>query len=443
MSIWSDIEDRSDGVTVRKEDIIYFWDYGKNSPYKGTLDSETEKILSDIYSFRGFAPFLPSDILENEGTVKVFLDDKETRRVPVSLKALEDERDSLEKEVEKLKKLLNEFTKTQDVDPQLIENLSKRISKLERKIEEIDDIIRKMKRAGINAIDLEVELLGYYVRKKAEIHLMMGTINERYGSTKGLVARMTGIVFVHELMHAYFDVRDPYVEHPDCRSIEEPIAEYGMLSFMEMFERYHAEYAEILNTAKDYVEEKKDSLGVCHYGFGRYLFDNKASFGVDWVSLYRSTCTSLLMNASEVLDYGTLISPIRYPRNERSCECRLWDVLKPRRFFSRSNKACWRKDGSQLYLNVKKDLSCSPQFVMEYPETVKVKMKIFDKKGCLRCEGEMTLGTRIHFFCGVTNPLLNEFARCYGLLSEPSFSLYEEKPSDGTCPAEWVAIEDV
>ena len=443
MSIWADIHRRSSRKAVRKEDIIKFWDNGN---YIGDLDSESEKILSDIYSFRGFAPFLPSDILVDEGTVKVFLDDKETRRVPVSIKALEDEWDSLEKEVEKLKKLLNEFTKTQDVDPQLIENLSKRISKLERKIEEIDDIIRKMKRTGINAIDLEVELLGYYVRKKAEIHLMMGTINERYGSTKGLVARMTGIVFVHELMHAYFDVRDPYVEHPDCRSIEEPIAEYGMLCFMEMFERYHAEYNEykgILKTAKDFVEEKQYSLGVCHYGFGRYLFDDKASFGVDWVSLYRSTCTSLLMNASEVLDYGTLISPIRYPRNERSCECRLWDVLKPRRFFSRSNKACWRKDGRELYLNVKKELSRNPEFVMEYPETVKVNMKFFDKKGCLRCEGEMTLGTRKHFFCGVTNPLLNEFARCYGLLSKPSFALYEEKPSDGSYPAKWVAIEEV
>lgn len=443
MSIWADIHRRSSRKAVRKEDIIKFWDNGN---YIGDLDSESEKILSDIYSFRGFAPFLPSDILVDEGTVKVFLDDKETRRVPVSIKALEDEWDSLEKEVEKLKKLLNEFTKTQDVDPQLIENLSKRISKLERKIEEIDDIIRKMKRTGINAIDLEVELLGYYVRKKAEIHLMMGTINERYGSTKGLVARMTGIVFVHELMHAYFDVRDPYVEHPDCRSIEEPIAEYGMLCFMEMFERYRAEYNEykgILKTAKDFVEEKQYSLGVCHYGFGRYLFDDKASFGVDWVSLYRSTCTSLLMNASEVLDYGTLISPIRYPRNERSCECRLWDVLKPRRFFSRSNKACWRKDGRELYLNVKKELSHNPEFVMEYPETVKVNMKFFDKKGCLRCEGEMTLGTRKHFFCGVTNPLLNEFARCYGLLSKPSFALYEEKPSDGSYPAKWVAIEEV
>ena len=431
MSIWSDIEDRSAGEVFREEDIIKFWDNGN---YIGDLDSESEKILSDIYSF---------DILEEQGKVKVFLDDEETRMVPVSLKALEDERDSLKEEVEKLKKLLNEFKKSQDVDPQLIENLSKRISKLDRKIEEIDGIIRKMRTAGINEIDLEVELLGYYVRKKAEIHLMVGTINKRYGSTKGLVAKMTGIVFVHELMHAYFDVRDPYIEHPDCRSIEEPIAEYGMLCFMEMFERYHAGYAGILNTAMDFVEEKQYSPGVCHYGFGRYLFDDKASFGVDWVSLYRSTCTSLLMNASEVLDYGTLISPIRYPRNERSCECRLWDVLKPRRFFSRSNKACWRKDGSQLYLNVKKELSCSPQFVMEYPETVKVKMKFFDKKGCLRCQGDMTLGTRTHFFCGVTNSLLNEFVRCYGLLSKPSFAIYEENPSDGTHLAEWVAIEDV
>ena len=63
MSLWTDIQDRSAGDIVRKEDIIKFWDNGK---YIGDLDSESEKILSDIYSFRGFAPFLRFDILEEQ-----------------------------------------------------------------------------------------------------------------------------------------------------------------------------------------------------------------------------------------------------------------------------------------------------------------------------------------------------------------------------------------
>ena len=346
-----------------------------------------------------------------------------------------------------MKKLVEELLKSPKVDQSEIEKIQKKIRKLEDKIKAIDDIIRKIKAAGNNSIELEVELLGYYVRKKAEIHLMMGTIERLYRS-KGLVPKITAIVFAHELMHAYFDVRDPYIEHPHCRSLEEPIAEYGMLCFMEMFERYYFGYAGILNTAKEMVEEKKYSLGVCDYGFGSYLFDDKSSFGVDWVSLFHSTCTSLLMNAPEVLDYEEMISPIRYPRNERSCECKLFEVLKPRRFFFYGSKSSWRKNGKELYFNVCVALSNNLQFVKEYPETVKVNMKFFDKTGTFRCEGEMTLGTRIHFLCGITNPLLEAFAVAFGrfdksvkIVRRGPFAFYEEKPSDGIHPAEWVAIE--
>ena len=447
MSAWGEMRKRSSGEILRKEDIVYFWSYGEKNPFKGVLDSGTEKILSEIHSFGGFAPFLPSKILEEDGKVKVFLDEAETRKVSVTLKQLEEERDSLKTEVERLKKLVEELMKLPNVDQREIEKIRERIRRLESKIEEIEDIIKRMKRDGIDTIELEVELLGYYLREKFEIHLMMGTIERLYRS-KGLVAKMTAIVFVHELMHAYFDVRDPYVEHPHCRSIEEPVAEYGMLCFMEMFERCYSGYAGILKTAKDMVEEKKYSLGVCDYGFGNYLFEDRGRFGLDWVSLFHSTCTSLLMNAPEVLDYGGMVSPIKYPHNERSCEWKLFEVLKSRRFFFYGGKSSWRKDGSQLYFNVSEALSNDSKFIMEYPETVKVNMKFFDKTGVLRCEGEMTLGTRIHFFCGITNPLLEAFAKTFGrfdkagnIVRKGPFAFYEEKPSNDIHPAEWIAIE--
>lgn len=447
MSAWGDMMKRSSGEVLRREDMVMFWKRGEDNPFKGVLDSETEKILSEIHSFGGFAPFLPADILEYDGKVQVFLDEEETRKVPVTLKQLEDERDSLKAEVEGLKKLVEELMKNPNVDQREIEKILRKIEKLEGKIEDIEDIIKRMTAAGIDTIELEVELLGYYVREKFEIHLMMGTIEKRYRS-KGLVAKMTAIVLVHELMHAFFDVRDPYLKHPHCRSIEEPIVEYGMLCFMEMFERCYPGYAGILNTAKEMVEEKKYSLGVCDYGFGSYLFEDRASFGVDWVSLFCSTCTFLLMNAPQVQDYGKMISAIRYPRRERSCEGKLYEALKPRRFFYFGGKSSWRNNGNQLYFNVSRTLSNDPRFVFEYPETAKVNMKFFDKTGVQRCEGEMTLGTRIHFFCGNTNPLLGQFAGAFGrynkagkIVRKGPFAFYEEKPSDGILPAEWVAIE--
>ena len=438
MSIWSDLEDRSSGEVIRKEDVVKFWEYCKGNPYKGVLDLETEKILSEIHSFRGFAPFLPADILVPDGKVQVFLDDAETRMVPVTLKQLEDERDCLKEEVEMLKNLVEELVKSLNVDQCEIEKLGERIKRLECKIKIIEETIKRMKAAGMDSIELGVKLLGYFVREKAEIHLMMGTIEKEYRS-KGLMAMMTGIVFVHELMHAYFDVR-AYVEHPHCRSIEEPIAEYGMLCFMEMFQKLYPGYAGILNTAKEVVEEKKYSLGVCNYGFGSYLFDDKTSFGVDWVSLFRSSYTSLLMNAPDALDYGGMISPIRYPLHERSCERKLYDVLKPRRFFYQGYKSCWRNNGSQLYFTIDKNVARSIPFKIEYPPKKKIQIMFINKAGTGCFGGEATVVSQGRFLIGAS-PLMNDYARFFGKFDHRPFAFYEEKPSDGIHLAEWVAIE--
>lgn len=438
MSVWGGMLERGAGESIRKEDVnLPFLHDGTNKVED--LPADTKEILSLIYEFNGFSSFLPADILEDAGKVKVFLDEEETKKVLVTLKQLEDERDSLKAEVERLKKLVEELMKLPNADQREIEKIYDRIRRLEGKIEKIEDIIKRMKRNRIDTIELEVELLGKYDREKAEIRLMMGTINRLYRS-KGLVVKMTAIVFVHELMHAFFDMRDPYVEHPHCRSIEEPIAEYGMLCFMEMFERCCSGYAGILNTAKEMVEEKKYSLGVCDYGFGSYLFDDKSSFGVDWVSLFHSACTSLLMNAPVVLDYGKMISEISYPRNERSCEWRLFEVLKPRRFFFSGYEPGWRKDGSELYFTIKSSLAKSPQFLADYPAKMAVRLTFISKTGANRFWGEARVVSEGRFRIG-SSPLLDEFVSCFGMLSKPSFAFYEEKPSDGIHTAEWVAIE--
>lgn len=444
MSVWNDLRKKSLGEELRKEDMVKFWEYGKCNPYKGVLDSKTEKILNEIYSFNGFAPFLPSDILEEKGDVKVYLDEECTREETVTLEQLEEELRLLEEEVRSLKELIEKLK--DNAAPREIEELLNRKQKLEGRIQKIKEIISSLRSAGLDSYTIDIHLLGYYTREKKDspcnkdvvpaIHLMMGTIEKEYPSD---VPAMTGIVFVHELMHAFFDKHNL---HPHCSEIEEPIAEYGMLCFMEMFER--ANPRGILDLAKDHVGNKQHSLGVFHYGYGLYLFEDRASFGVDWVSLFRSSCVSLLMDAPDVRVFRTMLSSIRYPRNERSCEWKLHDILKPKRFLSKKNKTDWGHLGNpekqELYFVLDDSVVNSLPFMVEYPSKTKIHLTFRNKKDTKQVSGDAAV--QVQGRLRLRKTLMEKFAVAFGTKKKHRFfTFYEEKPSDGIHPAEWVAYE--
>ena len=453
MSVWGGMLDRGAGESIRKEDVnLPFLHDGTNKVED--LPAETKDILSLIYEFNGFSSFLPADILEDAGKVKVFLDEKEDRTVLVPLKKLEEELESLKQEVADVSEQIEDLKKAKRPDQARIGKLEEKKRQLEKKIKRIKDIIAKAKSAGIDSWSFPVTVLGYYWRdpgtdkhgvyskstKSPEIHLMVGTIKNLYGPVAKHIAMMTGIVFVHELMHAFFDNHDPYIHHDDYRIIEEPIAEYGMLRFMEMFERCHPKYEGILEMAMKHVESKQDIDGVCHYGFGRYLFDERADFCVDWVTLFHLSWPSLVARPAERQEYESLISPIKYPRNECFCESKLFDVLKAKRFFCSGYEPGWRDDGSEFYLTVNSIVAKNPQFLSDYPAKRTVRMTFVSKTGTILFGGEATVVSKGRFLVGAS-PLLDEFVCYYGALSKPSFAFYEEKPSDGIHTAEWVAIE--
>ena len=452
MSAWGEMRKRSSGEILRKEDMVMFWKYAS---FRGILSPETEKMLSDIYSFKEFAPFLPSDILVEDGQVKVFLDEEDVREVNVPLDKIIEARDLLIKEVKHLEQIFDKLRNSKKPDQEMMGKLEKKIARLRKRIEKLNDIIRKAIAAGKSCWSFIVEVYGRYWRdektdnhgiyskstKAPEIHLMMRGIERLSKEWHVSIEKMTGIIFVHELMHAFFDKHDPYVNHPDYNIIEEPIAEYGMLCFMEMFERCHPEYKGIVDTAKDFVESKQYGDGVCHYGFGRFLFDDKVDFCVDWVSLFRLSWPSLIIRHEERQVYGSLISEIRYPNNERFCESMLFDVLKPRRFFFSGIKSVWDKNGEEeLYFTVNAKVARSLSFMVEYPRGVKVHITFRDKALSNQFEGEATIvlnDTRFY----IKDDLLNKYATVFGKTDHRPFAFYEEKPSDGIHPAEWIAIE--
>ena len=97
--------------------MVMFWKYAS---FRGILSPETEKMLSDIYSFKEFAPFLPSDILVEDGQVKVFLYEEDVREVNVPLDKIMEARDLLIKEVKHLEQIFDELRNSKKPDQEMM-----------------------------------------------------------------------------------------------------------------------------------------------------------------------------------------------------------------------------------------------------------------------------------------------------------------------------------
>lgn len=440
MTSWGGMVRRSSGGIKRKEDEVIFLESGKY-----ILDGKTKAILTDIYQFICFDPVIPCSIIKGDdgGDVRVILDEKKTRDVTVTLAELEEELNTLEEELkslEALKELLPKSNKGNETD-----ELLNRIARLNAKIEKISGIIGRLKDEGKDSYVVELALLGYYKRRPdPEIHLMMKTL--------GGDDQLTAIVFVHELMHAYFDMHKPEVGHPCCPSIEEPIAEYGMLSFMDIFERHYPKYDGIFNRAIDHVRRKQDELGTCHYGFGYYLYCDKAGYGADWISLFHSYCPVISVDSPEVKAYESFVSPIKYPASEWSCEERLYKVLKPRRFCFVGETTMYKKTTScktdRMLVNECPGIGENVDFKVEYLRKGGTEITLqFECKDGTTFKGSASvcksnkglIPPRINFHQDLLIEYVTKFRPNNHATKQ--FCFYEIMPSYGGQNAEWIAKE--
>ena len=304
------------GEIVRKEDAFVC---KKENPMVPDLDGWTSNLLCDVDYFKCFSSFIPGEIHDE---VDVILKDQEIREVTVTLAELVKELERLEDELEKRKKA--------GVGQE-------ELGEIQGKIFRLKDIIAYCRKNGLSEYTFEVELLGKYTRVngKPTIYLMWGTLMHKKDHEN-----LTAIVYVHELMHAYFDMhydeKGNYLPHPHCSVIEEPIAEFGMLRFMEMFDRVDPSRM-ILEKAISHVKAKKNSFGVCHYGFGYYLYEDRNNFCTNWVDLFHMSCLGIDEFGTSMKAYKSLISTITYPSHEYLCEEALYKVVRPKRFFFTTN----------------------------------------------------------------------------------------------------------
>ena len=429
MSIWSDIEDRSSGDSVRKEDAFVC---KKENLMVPDLDARTSELLCNVDCFKCFSSFIPGEIHDE---VDVILKDQEIREVTVTLAELVKELERLEDELEKRNKA--------GVGQE-------ELGEIQGKIFRLKDIIAYCRKNGLSEYTFEVELLGKYTRVngKPTIYLMWGTLMHKKDHEN-----LTAIVYVHELMHAYFDMhydaKGNYLPHPHCPVIEEPIAEFGMLRFMEIFDRVNPSLG-ILGKAISHVKAKKNSFGVCHYGFGYYLYEDRNNFCTNWVDLFHMSCLGIDEFGTAMGAYQSLISTITYPSHEYLCEEALYKVVRPKRFFFTTNVGVYLPTAGygkeRMEAPVSKAVCNRAQFRTDYryrgPQEVYI--TFVDKKGfkirgkatiCKNSSSSNPLGMR--FNIARDKQLVINYASHFKTGGQ--FLFYEDSQAQGGNLAEWIA----
>ena len=417
------------GDTIREEDAFVC---KKENLMVPDLDARTSELLCNVDRFKCFSSFIPGEIHD---VVDVILKDQEIREVTVTLDELVKELERLEDELEKRKKA--------GVGQE-------ELGEIQGKIFRLKDIIAYCRKNGLSEYTFEVELLGKYARVngKPTIYLMWGTLMHKKDHEN-----LTAIVYVHELMHAYFDIhydeKRNYIPHPHCSVIEEPIAEFGMLRFMEMFDRANPSLG-ILGKAISHVKAKKNSFGVCHYGFGYYLYEDRNNFCTNWVDLFHMSCLGIDEFGTAMGAYQSLISTITYPSHEYLCEEALYKVVRPKRFFFTTNVTFYsptlNHPGKRMEAPISKDVCTRSEFRMDYrymgPQ--KVYITFADRKG-FKIRGEATIcknssssnpfGMRFNIVSDTQ--LVINFASHFKTGGQ--FLFYEDSQAQGGNLAEWIA----
>ena len=204
MSIWSDMQDRSSGDIVRKEDAN--WGrlrFGVDESVK-LLDSEKVTLIDSALESFTFGGFSKLDKMLSKLEVKLVISPDTPKRIVPS--GISEWVLYWENELQRLEKVLGPEYKN---------------------IQFYKDALKELKKAQkeVNAWSA-MALHGRYDRFQKEIILypnnMPGQDRKEYLVT----------TFVHEAMHAYFD-RHPRELFPYVATVEEPLAEFGMLLFLK------------------------------------------------------------------------------------------------------------------------------------------------------------------------------------------------------------------
>lgn len=163
----------------------------------------------------------------------------------------------------------------------------------------------------------ESDLLGFYTIRSnnhsgLQVWLLMDKITEeaeRLGCNRMYV---TAAVYIHEMMHRFYDVRPDLGWKQSVKEIEEPMAEFGKLSFCEDFckDQRHDMYIKLLPIALKLTENLRDDDKHFIYALGADMYYNQ-KVGINLICKYRYV--SLLMHK---IQDDKKVNGFKYPINE-------------------------------------------------------------------------------------------------------------------------------
>lgn len=172
-------------------------------------------------------------------------------------------------------------------------------------------------------------LLGLYSRKllwferlAPTVYLYADNIND-YASRIGKNPdHVFGYVFVHEMMHAYYDAFNN-AGYPSWNDLEEAFAEFGMLTFLNS--KNDKLPTDLLDDAIEHVQSKiKNPSGPREYGFGFELFDRTGGVETWMINRYREISNWIDTETAGKLDPNYFRAIWRYkrvPDDENATEC--------------------------------------------------------------------------------------------------------------------------
>lgn len=146
--------------------------------------------------------------------------------------------------------------------------------------------------------------LGYYTKsidKEPQVWLLIKKIREeskkKNKDTKYLVAS----VYIHEMMHRYFDLRPNLDLMKYFVEIEEPMAEFATIKFCEEFGN-----SKLLEVAKNHNEKLRSGENYI-YTLGGDLYKYHSSQSQALINNFRHICMLMHENDNRIQDYRNLV----------------------------------------------------------------------------------------------------------------------------------------
>lgn len=153
----------------------------------------------------------------------------------------------------------------------------------------------------------------------------------RTGKDAKIVLKHTGwiyriiYIYIHEMMHAFYDSTRLDNSPNSIEYVEEPLAEYGMLKFLDVFVQAHPEHSHLLYDAINSVNEKQYTIGLSHYAFGECLYQNYPH--IEWEKLMLDAKNKVDVNSTEYKSLQAIFQTRPNKSNWDKAAQLLYDIL--------------------------------------------------------------------------------------------------------------------